>query len=363
MIVRDEAPTIKRCIESVKGAVDCFAIIDTGSRDGTLSAARSALADLPGKFEQQKWTGDFALHRNQALELCRTVTSTLNHADAWALFIDADESLLLSRTNLREFLASAQTVVCWYAAVNEYNFLKIAAARVNVQMHWMGQIHETLGALAIQDISVLPGASITYGSDGNRRHRDPTLEHDVQILWKQAAEARDEFWKYFYLARTYESRAESVAALDAFRLAYDASTSSEQRFQALWGQLRVAREHAALAPSYAELAERLLKESNAARAEPLCALSEIALRQGQVSEARALALAALRCPTPTLTLGYDAGSYSWKPRVLLAHYWDHVGSPARAREHLIRATQSGQIPTSIRTDLEVWLHSSLQERR
>ncbi len=357
MIVRDEESTIKRCIDSVKDAIDCYAIVDTGSVDGTLSVARSALKDLPGKFEHRKWTGDFALHRNQALELCEQVTSTLNQPDVWALFVDADESMLLARGILREFLASAKSIVCWYAAVNEYNFLKIAAARLDARKHWVGQVHETLGALSKDEVSIIPGASITYGSDGSRRKSDPTLEHDVRILGRVAAEERRDFWKYFYLARTYESRAESIKALDAFRGAYAASTSADQRFQALWGQLRVVVESSAFATSCAELAERLLVESEATRAEPLCALSEIAIRQGQVREARALALAALRCPTPTNTLMYDAGANTWKPRVLLARYWERVNSTERVRKELTLASRSRQMPTNTRSDLTSWLES------
>ena len=39
MIVKNEADTLPRCLESVKGVVDEIVIVDTGSNDGTAAIA------------------------------------------------------------------------------------------------------------------------------------------------------------------------------------------------------------------------------------------------------------------------------------------------------------------------------------
>jgi glycosyltransferase involved in cell wall biosynthesis len=85
MIVRDEAPVIERCIRSVLPHIQCWAIVDTGSSDGTQAIVRGLLGGLPGELIERPWV-DFATNRNQALELAR------GYGD-YALIMDADDAL------------------------------------------------------------------------------------------------------------------------------------------------------------------------------------------------------------------------------------------------------------------------------
>ena len=85
MIVKNEAAVIERCLRSVRPHVQCWAIADTGSDDGTQDIIRRMMADLPGELIERPWV-DFATNRNQALDLAR------NYGD-YALIIDADEVL------------------------------------------------------------------------------------------------------------------------------------------------------------------------------------------------------------------------------------------------------------------------------
>jgi glycosyltransferase involved in cell wall biosynthesis len=48
MIVKNEAAVIARCLESVRPCVGAWAIVDTGSTDGTQQIVRDCLRDLPG---------------------------------------------------------------------------------------------------------------------------------------------------------------------------------------------------------------------------------------------------------------------------------------------------------------------------
>ena len=83
MIVKNEAPVIRRCLDSVRPLVDAWLIVDTGSTDGTQDIIRAALADLPGAVHERPWQ-DFAHNRSEALDLARSFAS-------YALIIDADE--------------------------------------------------------------------------------------------------------------------------------------------------------------------------------------------------------------------------------------------------------------------------------
>jgi glycosyltransferase involved in cell wall biosynthesis len=85
MIVKHEAPVIRRCLDSVRPVIDYWVIVDTGSTDGTQDIIRKHLGDLPGELIERPWV-DFAHNRSEALDLAR------GRAD-YLLVIDADETL------------------------------------------------------------------------------------------------------------------------------------------------------------------------------------------------------------------------------------------------------------------------------
>ena len=80
MIVRDEAKGIGRAVASTRFLDPEYAVLDTGSVDGTQDILRS-LGIEPVPFE---WIGDFAAARNQALSLAK---------GEWVLSLDGDEVL------------------------------------------------------------------------------------------------------------------------------------------------------------------------------------------------------------------------------------------------------------------------------
>jgi glycosyltransferase involved in cell wall biosynthesis len=78
VLTLNEEPNIRRCLASVAWA-DQLVVVDAGSTDGTVSAARS----LGAEVVEQPWLG-FSAQREYALRL-----STLRHD--WVYFVDADE--------------------------------------------------------------------------------------------------------------------------------------------------------------------------------------------------------------------------------------------------------------------------------
>ena len=78
MIVRDEAETLARCLESARSLVAQVVVVYTGSTDGTAELAKSYGAEVYS-FE---WNDDFSAARNASLE-----RATCD----WILVLDADE--------------------------------------------------------------------------------------------------------------------------------------------------------------------------------------------------------------------------------------------------------------------------------
>src|SRR5260370_14238085 len=89
MIVKNEAPVIRRCLESVRPIIDRWVIVDTGSTDGTQDIIHECLKDLPGELHERPWR-DFAHNRSEALALARPQGD-------YSLIIDADDTLDMPR--------------------------------------------------------------------------------------------------------------------------------------------------------------------------------------------------------------------------------------------------------------------------
>jgi len=80
MIVKNEAHTLRMCLESVQGVVSQIVMADTGSTDGSADIAREFRATVIAI----PWENDFAKARNAALKALNT---------EWVLVLDADEEL------------------------------------------------------------------------------------------------------------------------------------------------------------------------------------------------------------------------------------------------------------------------------
>lgn len=78
MIVKDEEPILRRCLDSVKDAVDEIIIVDTGSSDRTKEIA----AEYTDRIYDFQWVDDFAAARNKAFSKARM---------DYCMWLDADD--------------------------------------------------------------------------------------------------------------------------------------------------------------------------------------------------------------------------------------------------------------------------------
>ena len=220
MIVKDEAPVILRCLESVRPIIDYWIIVDTGSSDGTQDVIRKYLHDVPGELHQRQWV-DFAHNRSEALALAR------NHGD-YSLIIDADDVLELPPGFKMPHLNADSYTIEIQAKGRRYWRPQIV--RNALPWRYEGVLHEFLSCVDNKGQRVLsehrsqkplPGARIRMTEGGARRRSSSTERYarDAMVLEDALRTETDPFLvsRYkFYLAQSYLDSGDKQKALKAY---------------------------------------------------------------------------------------------------------------------------------------------------
>lgn len=122
IVAKDEADHIGNAIDSTRGLVDAWTVVDTGSQDGTQAIVVDMLSHLPGGlYERQVGEGGLSAVREEALRLAKGTAD-------WLLMIDADMTADL-HPGFRDWLdwapegeeqdARARDVTAWRVEIQE----------------------------------------------------------------------------------------------------------------------------------------------------------------------------------------------------------------------------------------------------
>ena len=202
LIVRDAAPRLAGCLESIRAVVDQIVVLDTGSTDRTQELAAACGAEV----REAPWPDDFAAARNQALAWAR---------GAWVLSIDADERLQpTSRAALDAVLARPDTVgltVLMHADPSYTPYRDLRLFRNAPDIRFEGIIHESVGASLQRRIAESGGRIAASGlaidhlpveDDGARQARD------LPLLRRTLAGDPDQPYCWYRLGLIHEARHE-----------------------------------------------------------------------------------------------------------------------------------------------------------
>ncbi|MFC7492665.1 MULTISPECIES: glycosyltransferase [unclassified Nocardioides] len=207
MIVRDEARSITRCLDSVRDLVDEMVVVDTGSVDNTPELAAAAGA----RVHHFTWVDDFAAARNAALDLCD---------GEWRLVLDADEWVVAGAETLAGLRLAEPTFAGMVrvesptdAGTTEQSWQE---RLLPADVRYTGRVHE-------QPVHDLP-----------RRRLDLRLAHDgylgVQLerkagrnrllLEKALSETPDDAYLHYQLGKDHEAAGQFGAACASYAEAY-----------------------------------------------------------------------------------------------------------------------------------------------
>ena len=227
MIVRDEAERVGRALTSVRGSVDSWFVIDTGSSDDTIEEISSATEGWPGTLLNRPWVS-FGDNRTELLQLAREMAV----AD-WLLTIDADhvveDAHLIARVVDRARESKVDALLVPFTSVPLVWTPRLI--RGDKPWHYVGATREYLDCHEPFEARKIDAPRILDFADGTSRANK--WRRDVDILRAELAVAPDNARSWFCLGESYRG-------LDQFELASIAYTNcaiktkfDEERYVAL----------------------------------------------------------------------------------------------------------------------------------
>lgn len=339
MIVKDEAPVIRRCLESVRPLIDSWVILDTGSTDGTQDVIREVLGDLPGALHESPFKG-FDASRSEAIDLA------VARGDAdYLLFIDADDLMEVEPG----FRMQPLTHDAYRVALHDGPIIHWRPALVSTRLPWryVGILHEYIECGQPYSLGTLAGANILSVGGGARLREDGQRKkylRDAELLQQGLVKEPDNARYVFYLAQSWRDAGEPAKSLEAYDRRAGMGGFAEEVFCA---QLYAARLAVNLDRPPGEVLDRFLRahESRPSRAEALGDLARLCRVNGQRWPlAYMFARQAVRIPYPSDVLFVEFDWYDWRAldELAVAAYW--VGEYEESARCAERLLAGGKLP-------------------
>ena len=193
MIVRNEADKILRCLHSAGPHVACYAIVDTGSTDGTQVLIEEFFdkLDIPGVITDAPFK-NFSQARNAALDLARGLEGLYDYI----LLTDADMEMVVEKPGVFSHLTAKS-----YNILQKGGSLQYMNKRLLHRLtpgEYRGVTHEYLDVGNSDD---LEGVYFIDHADGSNRPEKYT--RDIRLLGEGLKQEPNNARYVFYLANTH----------------------------------------------------------------------------------------------------------------------------------------------------------------
>ena len=331
MIVKDEAHTLPSTLISLKGYLDYYFILDTGSTDGTQQVIKQLLGPR-GEVWEEPFI-DYGRSRNRVLDIAQQSSKR----PVFVLMLSADETVY-NAFSLRKFCeehrdASGDAHEAYPVVMDVgWKFDSLRLSRTDRGWRYVGRVHEYLAAPDGKWHPSLrvPDAYIKFRvTDPVRRsNREYTI---LKILLQEKEEKPTDTRTSFYLARTYNVIGNHTAALEEFRRRVELGGWQEEVYESLYA---IAWQLEAMGRSWPEQQEAFLAayEHSPERAEPLYSIASHYYQQKQYALAYLYSAHAASLPYPHhAVLWVQAAVYDWQCLFLVGMTAHRLG-PSRHEE-------------------------------
>jgi glycosyltransferase involved in cell wall biosynthesis len=349
MIVKNEAPVIERCLESVRPLIDYALVEDTGSADGTQKIVADWLAreGVPGQVIEEPWR-DFAYNRSHVLARLREVRSV-----DYALIMDADDVLRFDPGfDPAAFKAGLSHDVYDFAIERDqvvFRRAQLCASRI--PFRYRGVLHEFLDGPAEGFSRANPdGLRVVSGKDGARSRNPNKYRDDAAVLERALQSETDPYLaaRYrFYLAESYVSAGDLEPALANYLARAELGQWREEVYVSLY-QAALLRDRLGAPPEEVIAAFARAAEADPARAEPFYGAARYCLLRGRFAEGYEYARRGLAKPQPPEGLFIEAGVYRFGLLDALAVTAYQTGRWAECAAACDRLLTEGWLPASQR---------------
>jgi glycosyltransferase involved in cell wall biosynthesis len=314
MIVKNEAPVIRRCLESVRPLLSAWIVVDTGSTDGTQALVRETMTGLPGVLAERPWR-DFSANRNEAVAFAESTGSE------FVLVIDADDVLVMPDSfKMPELTADAYQLRIDYGDISYHRTQLFRACK---GFRYEGILHEVIADPPGAIVERLDGLSIKVVGDGARARDPEKYKKDATVLEAELAKDPSDARTAFYLAQSYRD----AGMLREARTAYEARAKLSGWDEETWYSiLQIAHLSGLLGYARDDVIDRYLGAFaiRPQRAEPLCYAAILLRERGDVVRAYPFARAAVDIPfSEHDRLFVDTSVYRWRAldELGVSAYW------------------------------------------
>lgn len=230
IIAKNEEDTIKRCLDSLKDAVDEIILVDTGSEDNTIEIAKSYGA----KIYHHPWNQDFSEVRNVSLEKAK---------EEWLLIIDCDEELTKNSIPLLKELTKDSNTTYDSIGIKLSNIIAgdtgytdtiIRVIKNNPQYRFHGAIYEKISDTILK-VRGLEGIKLSeiqidhYGFDTKEILKKKKIERNISILKSLPKNTRDGLY-YLNLGNEYLRLNNTRRALSYYKQAFKIAPENSTYF-------------------------------------------------------------------------------------------------------------------------------------
>ncbi len=331
MIVRDEAHVVLEALESLLPHISDFAVVDTGSADGTQDIIRTYMASrgIPGQVLDRSWR-DFGWNRTEALDLARKLSSS-----DYLWMFDADD-LVAGHPDLGLLTADAYHVR--FGPDNEYYRLQLF--RTTLAWRYVGVLHEyPICDESAHELGYVGGDYWIISRRLGSRNRDESkYEKDAEVLQTALAAEPDNARYAFYLAQSWFDAQRPDRALKAYRYRAQLGGFEEEVF---YSRYRAALCLQALGRPVEDVLQAFEHcfQAHPHRAEPLVRAASFARQDGQFNQAYDFASRALCVQKPgPKALFVEAADYQYRAldeKAIAAFYLDRHIESFTLCEHLL----------------------------
>jgi glycosyltransferase involved in cell wall biosynthesis len=335
MIVKNEAHIIVETLNSVLPLIDTWAIVDTGSTDGTQDIIREFFAEhgIDGKLEERPWV-NFGHNRTEALQLAAGLAD-------YTWVIDADDLVVgdLDLSNL-----DGDSYQLRYGT--EFTYWRTQIFRSSLPWSYEGVLHEFPFCNAVQVTSERLNGDyhILRRALGDRSKNPDKFIDDVRVLAEDLKRNPDNPRTMFYLAQSHKDAGNLSEALIMYERRINAGGWREEVFFSL---LQRARCMAALGRSFYDVQSAYLECYNAypKRAEPLHELARTCRLTNRFALGYMYGSWGAEIPYPENdVLFISADVYKWKIKDEASICAYYVGEYAKSLDMCFELLDSGSVP-------------------